>query len=163
MKNLLILVGVIFLGGCLVRSYTVDKPRVDLEIEGNQGCLFGVPKEEVKKKRLGSTRKVTFLEIEFGAHGPKELGARSRGEVDYPEITSGNKEPVVRRYRPTPRKKPYQYRYYTVKKKDTLQKISHKFYRTSKKWKIIYEANDDVIKSPNKIYPGLTLKIPILK
>lgn len=53
-------------------------------------------------------------------------------------------------------------KYYTVQKKDTLQKISSKFYGTTKKWKMLYNANTDVLKNPNKVYPGMKIKIPAL-
>ena len=49
---------------------------------------------------------------------------------------------------------------YTVASGDTLQKISKKFYGTTKKWKKIYEANKDTLKSPNSIFPGKALNIP---
>jgi len=50
---------------------------------------------------------------------------------------------------------------YTVQKGDTLQKISQKFFGTTKKWYKIYEANRDVLKSPDKIYPGQVINIPV--
>ncbi|MCM8781059.1 MAG: LysM peptidoglycan-binding domain-containing protein, partial [Candidatus Omnitrophica bacterium] len=50
---------------------------------------------------------------------------------------------------------------YTVQPQDTLQKISQKFYGTTKKWNKIYEANKDTLKSPDKIYPGQILEIPL--
>jgi nucleoid-associated protein YgaU len=49
---------------------------------------------------------------------------------------------------------------YTVGKNDTLQKISKKFYGTFRKWKDIYEANRNILRTPDKLYPGQTLKIP---
>ncbi|MDD2680209.1 MAG: LysM peptidoglycan-binding domain-containing protein, partial [Candidatus Omnitrophica bacterium] len=49
---------------------------------------------------------------------------------------------------------------YTVGKNDTLQKISKKFYGTTKKWTKIYEANKDVLSGPDKVYPGQELNIP---
>lgn len=51
-------------------------------------------------------------------------------------------------------------RVYVVKKGDTLQKISKEIYGTTKKWKKIYEANKDVLKSPDLIKPGQKLVIP---
>ena len=50
---------------------------------------------------------------------------------------------------------------YTVEKWDTLQKISQKFYGTTKRWKKIFEANTDVLKSPNSIRPGQSVNIPV--
>ena len=54
-----------------------------------------------------------------------------------------------------------EYKYYTVQKNDTLQKISHKFYGTTRKWGLIYKNNKGIIKSPDKVYPGLRIKIPV--
>ncbi|OGX17785.1 MAG: hypothetical protein A3K83_06695 [Omnitrophica WOR_2 bacterium RBG_13_44_8b] len=50
---------------------------------------------------------------------------------------------------------------YTVQKGDTLQKISQKTFGTTKKWMKIYDANRDVLKGPNQIYPGQVIKIPV--
>lgn len=50
---------------------------------------------------------------------------------------------------------------YTIQKGDTLQKISQKFYGTTKKWNKIFEANKDKLKAPNKIYPGQVIDIPV--
>ncbi len=49
---------------------------------------------------------------------------------------------------------------YVVKKGDTLQEISQKFYGTTKRWKKIANANKDVIKDPNKLVVGTKIKIP---
>ncbi|NQS99473.1 MAG: LysM peptidoglycan-binding domain-containing protein [Candidatus Omnitrophica bacterium] len=49
---------------------------------------------------------------------------------------------------------------YKVRKGDTLQKISQKFYGTTKKWSALFEANKDRLKSPDKVYPGQLLNIP---
>jgi nucleoid-associated protein YgaU len=49
---------------------------------------------------------------------------------------------------------------YTVLPNDTLQKISLKVFGTTKKWKNIFDANSDTLKSPDRIYTGQVLKIP---
>lgn len=49
---------------------------------------------------------------------------------------------------------------YTVQRGDTLQKISQKFYGTSKSWMKIYEANRGKIKKPDVIVVGTVIKIP---
>lgn len=51
-------------------------------------------------------------------------------------------------------------RTYTVVKGDSLSKIAKEFYGSAGQWKRIYEANKDVIKNPDLIYPGQTFKIP---
>ena len=49
---------------------------------------------------------------------------------------------------------------YIVVKGDSLSKIAKREYGDSDKWRTIYEANKDLIKDPNLIYPGQELKIP---
>ncbi len=49
---------------------------------------------------------------------------------------------------------------YTVVPGDTLWGISARFLGNGARWKEIYEANRDKIKSPNLIYPGQVFIIP---
>ena len=49
---------------------------------------------------------------------------------------------------------------YEVKKGDSLSKIAKAQYGDAKAWKRIFEANTDILKDPDKIYPGQKLKIP---
>jgi nucleoid-associated protein YgaU len=51
-------------------------------------------------------------------------------------------------------------RTYTVVKGDTLSKIAKQFYGDANKWRRIHEANRDVIKDPDRIFPGQVFKIP---
>ncbi len=49
---------------------------------------------------------------------------------------------------------------HVVEKGDNLSKIAEKYLGSAKKWKEIYEANKDILSSPNKIYVGQELVIP---
>jgi LysM repeat protein len=49
---------------------------------------------------------------------------------------------------------------YVVKEGDTLASISRKFYKTSKRWKEIRDANEKKIDDPDNLKAGLTLTIP---
>jgi len=51
-------------------------------------------------------------------------------------------------------------RIYEVKSGDSLSKIAKQQYGDANAWKRIFEANKDLIKDPNKIFPGQKLKIP---
>ena len=51
-------------------------------------------------------------------------------------------------------------RTYTVQKGDTLWKIAKEVYGKGSDWHRIHEANKDVIKDPDLIQPGWTLRIP---
>jgi nucleoid-associated protein YgaU len=49
---------------------------------------------------------------------------------------------------------------YTIVKGDTLSKIAHAEYGESKLWRKIFEHNKNVIKDPDKIYPGQVITLP---
>ena len=49
---------------------------------------------------------------------------------------------------------------YEVKPGDSLSKIAKAEYGNANEWNRIFEANKDILKDPNKIYPGQKLKIP---
>jgi nucleoid-associated protein YgaU len=49
---------------------------------------------------------------------------------------------------------------YVVVKGDSLSKIASGQYGDPQKWRRIYEANRDLIKDPDLIYPGQQLRIP---
>jgi len=49
---------------------------------------------------------------------------------------------------------------YTVQGGDSLSKIAKQFYGDPMKYNAIFEANQPMLKDPNKIYPGQVLRIP---
>jgi nucleoid-associated protein YgaU len=49
---------------------------------------------------------------------------------------------------------------YEVVAGDSLSKIAKREYGNANDWKLIFEANRDLLKDPDKIYPGQKLKIP---
>lgn len=51
-------------------------------------------------------------------------------------------------------------RTYTVVAGDSLSKIAKQFFGDANQWKRIFDANRDIIKNPDLIHPGQTLKIP---
>ena len=51
---------------------------------------------------------------------------------------------------------------YEVVSGDSLLKIAKREYGKASEWKRIYEANQDILKDPDKIFPGQMLKIPSL-
>jgi len=148
-----------------------------MEVEGNRGYLAGEPTEDDQEEsKLGDTRTVTVVEVELGGPRPEDevLGKpkaykEPQGEESTPreEVEGVIEEEVMVEElmieEPQVQEVPQEYEQYTVQKNDTLQKISRKFYGTTKKWYKIYKANRDVIKNPDKVYPGLKIKIPVAK
>jgi nucleoid-associated protein YgaU len=52
--------------------------------------------------------------------------------------------------------------FYTIEKGDTLWSIAENFYKNGSKYTKIVEANLEVIKDADKIYPGQAIRIPSL-
>ncbi|UCD16150.1 MAG: LysM peptidoglycan-binding domain-containing protein [Candidatus Omnitrophota bacterium] len=112
---------------------------------------------------------MSVMEVEFGAYHRKKKG-KNIIKTEY--VPKKKEEPVqeVEIEQVVVEEETYpevvevgdNYQWYTVEKSDTLQKISYKFYDTTKKWFIIFEQNKDTLSSPDKIYPGAKIKIPVL-
>ncbi len=153
--SVLILLSVFTLTGCAVRTYSVRKDRVDQDVSGNKGYLKGTApatSETVAKKADRATY-VTEIELrnpfQFKKKSRKPL-AESEGNKGYISGSETVREEVAQE----------SFEKYTVQKNDTLQKISQKFFGTTKKWMKIYDANKDTLKSPNSIRPGQVINIP---
>jgi nucleoid-associated protein YgaU len=53
-----------------------------------------------------------------------------------------------------------QVEYYIIQQGDTLSKIAQHFYGNANKYPRIFEANREVIKDANLIFPGQKIRIP---
>jgi nucleoid-associated protein YgaU len=51
--------------------------------------------------------------------------------------------------------------YYIIKKGDTLSAIAKHFYGKANDYPRIFEANREVIKNPDLIFPGQKIRIPL--
>ncbi|HEY6544828.1 MAG TPA: LysM peptidoglycan-binding domain-containing protein [Dokdonella sp.] len=51
-------------------------------------------------------------------------------------------------------------RTYTVERGDSLSKIAKREYGNANRWRVIFEANRDLLDDPDLIKPGQVLKIP---
>jgi nucleoid-associated protein YgaU len=51
--------------------------------------------------------------------------------------------------------------FHTVEKGDTLSAISKKVYGDANRYNVIFEANKPMLSSPDRIYPGQVLRIPV--
>ena len=52
--------------------------------------------------------------------------------------------------------------FYTIKSGDSLSKIAKQYYGDAMKYPMLFEANREVIKHPDKIYPGQQIRVPKL-
>ena len=145
----------------------MDKQRVDQDLSsGNRGVLFGEPKVTEDESRK-TTRVMQVIEFELPADTRQEAMVATPGEavVSTPDTTApvvleSTQEPSVV-VGPAESATLITMKDYTVREGDTLQKISQRFYGTTKRWNEIYKANQTVLKAPDQIYPGQVIKIPL--
>lgn len=169
--------------GCArITTQVVDKPRVDQELEGNRGYLVGsgpAPTQRKTTRRMVQTdvemptweelhpwRKPAKAEARVPVAAPSAAPEYSVWEEKAPRPDTRAWQPPAVVEEPEPALSPLPSQplaTYTVEKGDTLEKISEKFYGTTRKWRRIYEANQDVLRSPNRVYPGQKLTIPSLE
>lgn len=166
---------VMVLSGCVVRTYPLTKDRLDQDLTtGNRGYIKGEAPSSDKEKKRPAKRTIQAVEIElqppikFESMPKKEPISKDTAQKAEDKEIWGNRgyitesdtskiaapERIISKESPKAEK-------YTVKKGDTLQKISQKFYGTTKKWIKIYEANKDTLSGPNKIYSGQVINIPL--
>ncbi len=167
----------IFVTGCAsgvsVRSYSEDRPRVDQDIQGNAGHMFGSSDSNAASISQKTTRKMYVLEVSKPAPDETSTGKdMSSQEASYTgsqrsvsdNETSSDSTHSLQKLdmdADTPlEQKSGSVIEYKVEKDDTLQKISKKFYDSYAKWPKIYEANKEKIADPNHIKPGITIVIP---
>jgi nucleoid-associated protein YgaU len=86
----------------------------------------------------------------------KDLAGSGRPAPDFSNVRSGGSSTA-----PTPKPPaPPAERTVVVAAGDSLSKIAKREYGDGNQWKKIFEANKDIIKDPDRIFPGQTLRIP---
>ncbi len=146
---------VFILSGCVARTYQATRDRIDQDLStGNRGYLAGKALATEQAASHKATRDVRVVEIELGS--PFKGGNVKATEAQAPETKIAATESTTSVEAPQ-----VSMQQYTVGKTDTLQKISQKFYGTTKNWYKIYQANKDVLRGPDKIYPGQVINVPV--
>jgi nucleoid-associated protein YgaU len=87
---------------------------------------------------------------------------KDKAHPDFSSVQSGSSStaPSSKKPTPAPPLPANRFRVYTVQKGDSLSKIAKHEYGDANAWRKIFEANKDIIKDPDLIYPGQELKIP---
>ena len=175
LTGILCICAVLVFSGCSVRSvktYSVEKPRVDLTVEGNEGFIYGKPpadsdllKPDPRRRPLSNNRTISVLEVNIEdkeqeeADSAEEMPQKSSRTLKKARVSGDRYRPPVQT-NIVPKSKESEYTFYKVQKGDTLQKISRKFYNTTKKWNLIFNENKDKFSTPGKIYPGQVIRVP---
>ncbi|MFC1674768.1 LysM peptidoglycan-binding domain-containing protein [Candidatus Omnitrophota bacterium] len=169
----LILCFAVALSGCVVRTYKLTRDRVDQDLaSGNRGFIKGTAAEPGERK---TTRDTQVTEVEL--HNPFKFFGRKTAqpevmdpadeipmieefELDGTQESIRNRGFLIESEAPEV-EKIVKLQKYTVEKGDTLQKISKKFYGTTRKWSKIFEANRAILSSPDSVYPGQVINVPL--
>lgn len=154
LAGICVLTSTLALSGCVARTYNLTRDRIDQDlssVSGNRGYITGTAPEPAERETTRTTR-VIEIELGFAKKSPAKFPSTAPLETSIEEAVPDQEtqaDNVIQDFEE-----------YSVGKNDTLQKISKKFYNTTKKWPKIYEANRDILRTPDKLYPGQTLKIP---
>ncbi len=154
----------VLMSGCVVRTYPLTRDRVDQDLTiGNRGFLQGTAPAAGERKTERTTRVVEIelrspLQFKKCPKNPVQEPAAVSGEESMGENRGYMSESMTSELSETAG---MNFEKYTVQKGDTLQKISQRYFGTTKKWMKIYEANKGTLKGPNKIYSGQVLNIPV--
>jgi len=175
MKQLFAVLTVVAVGasmaGCArVTARVVEKPRVDQEMtSGNRGYVQGTGPAAAPRK---TTRQVLETDIEMATS--REMTPwkikKNPPAAEMPQAAVPAPAPAAAWPQESPASKsasaapemPAAPKTYIVKKGDTLEKIAAEMYGDGSKWRRIFKANKEMLKSPNKIYAGQKLMIPAL-
>jgi nucleoid-associated protein YgaU len=87
-------------------------------------------------------------------------GNEKQGKPDFSGVQSGGSSTAAPPASAGPISGSRAERTYTVVEGDSLSKIAQRQYGDARKWRTIYEANRDLIKDPDLIYPGQSFSIP---
>jgi nucleoid-associated protein YgaU len=87
-------------------------------------------------------------------------GSKGKQHADFSDVQSGSSSTAPPPGQGGPAAAGAPMNTYVVVKGDSLSKIAQRAYGDGNKWRKIYEANKDVIKDPDLIYPGQSLRIP---
>lgn len=158
LAGICVIVSTFALSGCVARTYNLTRDRVDQDLtstSGNRGYIMGKAPEPKERK---TTRDTRVFEVEFGKPEKTTCPAIT------PLVSESVREPSMVEIdvieTPVQDVADFSSEKYTVQKNDTLQKISKKFYGTTKRWMKLYEANKDTLSGPDKLYAGQVLNIP---
>lgn len=153
------LIGLLALAGCRTATRVTEVPRVDLELSGagNRGYLIGTPPPAPEQD---PTRQMVHIDVEIPSFYKPTLSGTTVGLEDIMPADAAPAPPapaIPVQLGAAPR-----YETYVVQKGDSLWSIAAKaeIYGRASRWRVIFDANRDLLKSPDHLKVGMTLKIP---
>ena len=149
-----------------IRKEHIEKNIAELDIEGEVVSVSVNGDVATLKGTAPSQEAMEKMVLCAGnQHGIAQVDCQV--EVDAPPpapepAPAPAAEPAAAAPAPTPAPAAPEATFYTVVSGDTLGKIAKAHYGDAGKYPVIFEANKPMLKDPDKIYPGQTLRIPAL-
>ena len=122
----------------IIEGAGINVANVDVEIENDVVKIWGEAETEADREKailiLGNMNGVASIDDRISVVGASEVSAPAAPAATMYEVQPG----------------------------DSLSKIAKAHYGDPMKYKEIFEANQPMLKDPNVIFPGQTLRIPTL-
>jgi nucleoid-associated protein YgaU len=131
---------------------------ITVEVDGDKATLTGTAKDTATREKAvliaGNVDGISSVDDRLNVLATVVRPAA----VAVPATTATPASAVA----PTPTAQQPQWtsRTYTVQAGDSLSKIAKEMYGDAGKYQQIFEANQPMLKDPDKIYPGQVLRIP---
>lgn len=136
-----------------LRSEQISKAIAELDIDGEQVSVNVNESVAVIKGSAPNQEALEKIVLCAGnQHGIGEVDCQL--QVDFPASVGGSSAPDEAADVSA------ESTFYTVESGDTLGKIAQNIYGSASKYMVIFEANQPMLKDPDKIYPGQKLRIP---
>ncbi len=133
----------------------IDGEQVSVSVTGDIATLTGTaPSQEALEKMVlcaGNQYGISQVDCRLTVDAPAQAAAPAAA----PSAAASQQPAAAAEAAP-------QAVFYTVQSGDTLGKIAKEHYGDAGKYPLIFEANKPMLKDPDKIYPGQTLRIPPL-
>lgn len=132
-----------------IKGLGIDISGVSADVDNDTVTIKGVTKTQEDREKVilaaGNVKGISHVKDEIKVVPEKRVeSADEKVEASGDQKEDANGEA----------------RFYSVVKGDTLSAIAKKYYGDANKYPKIFEANKPMLKDPNKIYPGQTLRIP---
>jgi nucleoid-associated protein YgaU len=137
-----------------IAELDIEGEQVQVTVKGDTAVLTGsAPSQEALEKMvLCAGNQFGIAQVDCQLETPEPAIAPEPATAPEPEVASAAAAAASHPQAPA--------EFYTVQKGDTLGAIAQRYYGAASKYHAIFEANQPMLKDPDKIYPGQTLRIP---
>ncbi|HSK08200.1 MAG TPA: LysM and BON domain-containing protein [Vicinamibacterales bacterium] len=144
-----------------LRAAGIDPSGIDIDFQGSTVILSGTVKSQDDREKavlvVGNVQGVGRVDDRLRVARADADFSQVRGGADSTRAQPGSSQTVGHA---SAGGDGWTSRTYTVQSGDTLSKIAKDQYGDAGKYQRIFEANQPMLKDPDKIYPGQVLRIP---